>query len=872
MSDDKPTNADQTNGKVITPAKAAEGPPQGPNGEPPEIPDALPVLPVRNMVLFPDMILPLVLKNERDVALVDAVLLEDRLLAVVPQTDGDEDAPVPEDLHGTGCAGMVLRMLKFPDGTTRLLVQGLARVRLGQVQQKDPFFRAGVEELDEVRPAEKDKDAKVRIDALFRSLRDRFQEFANTAPNFPEEVKVAGMNISDPGRLADLVSAHVNLSLKERCEILDAIDIRERLERLSVLLGRELQVVELGRKIQSDVQEKVGKGQREFFLREQLKSIKRELGEEDEGQADLEELKRLLDEADLPEVARKEADRELKRIADMPPSSAEYTVSRTYLDWMAHLPWAKRTEDHLDVQRAREILDSEHYGLEKVKDRILEYLAVRKINPEGRGPILCFAGPPGVGKTSLGRSIAESLGREFVRISLGGVRDEAEIRGHRRTYIGALPGRILQGLRKAGTRNPVFMMDEIDKLASDFRGDPASALLEVLDPEQNDSFTDHYLDVPFDLSSVMFITTANQTDTIPPALRDRMEILRLPGYAEEEKVEIARKHLARRVLSEHGLTTRQLRFTKAGLRTVIGDYTREAGLRNLEREMATVCRKVAVRVAEGKKTAVRLTAGNAREYLGPPRRHVEAANRTKTPGVAIGLAWTPTGGDVLFVESTRMEGKGQLILTGKLGDVMKESATAALSWIRTHAHDLGLLNGRPPRSGREAGSVKDEQTTPDAEETQARDLFATSDFHVHVPEGAIPKDGPSAGVTLIVSLVSLLAGRPVPPKLAMTGELSLRGRVLPVGGIKEKLLAARRAGITDVILPRQNENDLDDLPQTLRKALTVHPVETTEEVLAIAFPKGAGSPTGTKKPKRGTSGGSSGKKTKSRRNASRTKR
>jgi ATP-dependent Lon protease len=793
---------------------------QGSGTETLTIPSEIPLLPLKSMVLFPDMVLPLVVNTERDTALIDEALLRDRIIGLVPQLDkegeysseAEEDYPSEEELHSTGCVGVVLKMLKFPDNSTRLLVQGVSRFEIKEFMQAEPFYRGRIELVIERRGAQRkiSKSNKIRLNALQRGVRESFEQLISMLPNFPEEIRVASMNIKDPGRLADLVASNINLKMHERCQLLDASEPIARLEKLSVFLERELQLVELGQKIQTDVQEKVGRGQREFFLREQLRSIKKELGEDEEGQKEVDELVKQLKKANLPDEAKKEANRELKRIANMQPGSAEFTVCRTFLDWMASMPWHKMTSDILDIKHARKIMDSDHYGLDKIKERIIEYLAVRKINPEGRGPILCFAGPPGVGKTSLGRSIAEALGREFVRISLGGVRDEAEIRGHRRTYIGALPGRIIQSLRKAGTKNPVFMMDEIDKLASDFRGDPASALLEVLDPEQNNAFSDHYLDVPFDLSKVMFITTANRVDTIPSALLDRMEVLRIAGYSEEEKLKIAQKHIVRKLLPEHGLQRKHISFTSTGIKEIISGYTEEAGLRNLEREMAKVCRKVAVRVAEGKRKKAVIDKGSVIDYLGPKKYINQVANRTKTPGVCIGLAWTAFGGDILFIESTMMPGKGNLILTGQLGDVMKESARAALSWIRTHSDELGI--------------------------EEAEEFFDEHDFHIHFPEGAIPKDGPSAGITMIVSLVSLITGKRVPAKLAMTGEITLRGRILAVGGIKEKMLAARRDGIKNVILPLSVEKDLIELPEEVKRDLEFHPVERIEEALEIAFP------------------------------------
>ncbi len=780
---------------IVQAAQADEGEAQ--------LPPVLPVLPSRDVVLFPDMILPLMVASDRDTALVDHVLLENRFLALVPMLNEPEDEPAVEDLHTHGCGGVILKMLRFPDNTVRVLVQGIQRTRIGEYVQRDPFYIAEAEHLEDR------VEESVKLDALYRSLHEQFTRLINLLPQVPDEVKVALANINQPGRFADLVAANINLSVEERCRILEAVDVHERLERLCVYLARELQIVELGSKIQEDVKEKINKGQREFFLREQLKAIRKELGEEEDGAVEVQELREALEQAALPEEAAREAERELKRLERMQPGSAEYTVARTYVDWMVSLPWSVETEDQLDVKRARKTLDADHYDLERVKDRIIEFLAVRKVHPEGRSPILCFVGPPGVGKTSLGRSIAEAMGRKFVRISLGGVRDEAEIRGHRRTYIGALPGRIIQGLRKAGSRNPVFMMDEVDKLGSDFRGDPSSALLEVLDPEQNYAFSDHYLDAAFDLSNVIFITTANQLDTVPPALRDRMETLHLPGYSEEEKLQIARRHLVPKVLSEHGLKKSRIRFHKVAIRRVMSDYTREAGLRNLERELASIVRKVAVKIASGKRGPFKITADSVREYLGPPKFFAETARRAEEPGVAVSLAWTPTGGSILFIESTRMAGKKNLQLTGRLGDVIKESAQAALSWIRAHAADLGI----------------------------PKNFFEGSDIHIHFPEGATPKDGPSAGIALVTSLVSLLTQRRIKPRLATTGEITLRGKVLPVGGIKEKMLAARRAGIKEVIVPQDNQNDLGELPDEVQRDLSFHSVETIQEVVRIAFPE-----------------------------------
>jgi ATP-dependent Lon protease len=771
--------------------------------ETPALPEVLPVMPVRGMVLFPDMILPLLVTETRDTSLVNQVLLGDRFLALAPFFGENENEVKSEELYEFGCAGVILKMLKIPDGSVRLLVQGIRRLKLEKYLQQKPFFIAQTRQFDDV------LEDGMKLDALHRSVRDQFTRLIELLPQAPEEVRVAAVNITHPGRFADLVAANINLSLQERCMILGEPNVRARLEKVSALIGRELQIVELGSKIQEDVKEKIGKGQREYFLREQLKTIRRELGEDDDAALEVEELKEALAKARLPEEAKKEADRELKRLERMQPGSAEYTVVRTYLDWMATLPWSKKTDDRLDIPGARKILDEDHYDLTKVKDRIVEYLAVRKVHPKGRSPILCFSGPPGVGKTSLGRSIARAMGREFVRISLGGVRDEAEIRGHRRTYIGALPGRILQGLRKAGTNNPVFMLDEIDKLTSDLRGDPSAALLEVLDPEQNNSFSDHYLDVAFDLSQVIFITTANQLDTIPPPLRDRMEILQIPGYSEEEKMQIARRHLLPRVLSEHGVDRNRIRIDASAVRKIIGEYTREAGLRNLERSLATVVRKLVVKIASGKRGVFKVGAPDVKKYLGAKTYFDQNVSRAEMPGVAVGLAWTATGGDVLFIESAKMAGKKHLELTGHLGDVIKESAQAALSWTRSHAAELGVQDN----------------------------FFEDADIHIHFPEGAMPKDGPSAGITLVASLVSLLTKKSIAPRLAMTGEITLRGKVLPVGGIKEKMLAARRAGIRKVIIPAANIHDLDELPPEVKRDLEFHPIHEISEMLPVAFPE-----------------------------------
>jgi ATP-dependent Lon protease len=697
-------------------------------------------------------------------------------------------------------------MFKLPDGSLRLIVQGLARLSLDEVVQTRPYLRA---RTSQAREALNDAD-RLEIDALMRNIKTSFQSVVSLSPLLPDDLQTLASNMTEPGRLADFIASSLTtIATAVKQEVLETLDVRARMDALNRILIKELEVLELGSKIQSQVQSEVGKNQREYFLREQMKAIQKELGEGDEQTKEIEELHEKVEAAGMPEAVKKEALRELDRLSKMPVAAAEYTVSRTYLDWLVALPWQKRADEIIDLARTKTTLDADHSGLEKAKDRILEYLAVRKLNPGVKGPILCFVGPPGVGKTSLARSIAHSLGRKFVRVSLGGMRDEAEIRGHRRTYIGALPGQVIQGLRRAESKNPVFILDEIDKLGSDFRGDPASALLEVLDPEQNNSFRDHYLDVPFDLSEVLFITTANVLDPVPHALRDRMEVLEIPGYTEEEKLEIAREHLLQKQITNHGLTSEQFTITDESLRAVIRGYTREAGVRNLEREIGALCRKAARRRAEGDTSPLVITPDLVVTMLGAPSfLQEEIEERTKDPGVAIGLAWTPAGGDVLFVEASRMAGAGTLTLTGQLGEVMKESARAALSWFRAHA----AAYGADP------------------------DFFKSAEIHLHVPSGAIPKDGPSAGVTMATALASELTGRSVRGDLAMTGEITLSGRVLPVGGIKEKVLAARRAGIREVILPRQNEKNVkEDLSEELRRDLTIHYVQAVDEVLLLAL-------------------------------------
>jgi ATP-dependent Lon protease len=773
---------------------------------PPAIPSELPILPLRDTVLFPNSFMPLAVARESSVRLIDDAIANGKLIAVFTQRDASVEEPGQDDLYAVGTATHIHKMFKLPDGSLRLIVQGLSRLTLDRVVSTHPYLRASV-----IASAEDTNDAdRLEIDALARNIKTNFQQVVSLSPLLSDDLQTLAVNIAEPGRLADFIASSLStISTTVKQEVLETLDIRARLDTLNRLLIKELEVLELGSKIQSQVQSEVGKNQREYFLREQMKAIQKELGEGDDQTKEIEELAEKIEAAGMPEAVKKETLRELDRLSKMPVAAAEYTVSRTYLDWLVALPWSKRTDDVIDLPRTKSVLDADHSGLEKAKDRILEYLAVRKLNPNVKGPILCFVGPPGVGKTSLARSIAEALGRKFVRVSLGGMRDEAEIRGHRRTYIGALPGQIIQGLRRAESRNPVFILDEIDKVGSDFRGDPSSALLEVLDPEQNNSFRDHYLDVPFDLSDVLFITTANVLDPVPAALRDRMEVLEIAGYTEEEKLQIATDHLVGKQVKNHGLTPEGIRFVPDALRQVIRGYTREAGVRSLEREIGAICRKAARRRAEGDETYLEVTPAVVVEMLGAPRfLDEEMEERTKDPGVAIGLAWTPTGGEVLFIEASRMAGTGSLTLTGQLGDVMKESARAALSWLRTHAREYGI----------------------------DPDFFKNAEMHVHVPSGAIPKDGPSAGVTMAAAMASELTGRPVRGDIAMTGELTLSGRVLPVGGIKEKVLAARRVGIREVILPKQNAKNVnEDLTPELRQDLTVHLVSSIDEVLALAL-------------------------------------
>jgi ATP-dependent Lon protease len=768
------------------------------------LPEALPVLPLRDTVTFPDSLTPLAVGQERSIKLVDDVLGANRMLAMVAARDPEDEEPGPDGLYEVGVVGFVARMIKVPDGSLRILVQGTQRVRLGPFVTERPYLVARVAELPDV------SEPSAELEALTRNVQRTFSEIVEQIPYLPEELQMAVANIDDPAALGHLIAGTLRVPTDEKQRLLEEVDVAKRLRHLSRILARELEVVQLGTQIQTQVQSEIDKGQREFFLRQQLKAIQDELGEEDEQLAEANELRERIDEAELPEAALKAAERELSRLEKLPPAAAEHGVIRTYLEWLVELPWSVETEDNLDIAHARRVLDADHYDLEKIKDRLLEYLAVRKLNPDSPGPILCFVGPPGVGKTSLGRSIARALGREFQRISVGGVRDEAEIRGHRRTYVGALPGTIIRALRDAGSRNPVFMIDEIDKMGADFRGDPASAMLEVLDPAQNDSFRDHYLDLEFDLSDVVFIATANVLDTIPGPLLDRMETIDLSGYTVEEKRQIARRYLVPRQIEANGLKPARIEFADAALTAIVEEYTREAGVRGLERQIGTICRKVARDVAEGKaKGKVRVSGKRARALLGRRRVFAEQRRRTKHPGVATGLAWTPTGGDVLFIEATAMPGSGRLTITGQLGDVMKESAQAALSWVRGHWAEI------EPKLG--------------------ESWFAEHDIHIHVPAGAVPKDGPSAGVAMTVALSSLVRGRPVRNDVAMTGEVTLTGQVLPIGGLKEKSLAAQRAGIKRVIVPGRNEGDVEEIPKHELGDLQFAFVDEVSEALDVAL-------------------------------------
>ena len=770
--------------------------------------ESYPVMPLRNTVLFPQQVIPIYIGREKSLKLINELPASSKHIVVVAQEDGSIEDPNPDEMYSFGTLAVVLKVFDMPDNSKSAIVQGIDRVKILSFKEKEPYYRAVVQRLSDNVPSE-----DIELDALGNNLRQVFSELIQVAPNLSEEHTGMLSNIQKPSRLADRTVSLLTVPNPEKQEVLEELDVKKRVEKAIKILSKEIQRIKLGEEIQTEVHDEIAKSQREYYLREQMKAIKRELGE-DESQVELKDIEDAIKKAKMPEDAEKVALKELDRLSKIPSQSPEYTVSRTYLDWLTELPWSKTSEDSINVKDAKSILDKDHYGLEKVKERILEYLAVRALkmrkDPEGalRGPLLCFAGPPGVGKTSLGRSIARSMGREFVRISLGGVRDEAEIRGHRRTYIGALPGRIIQSLKKAGTNNPVFMLDEIDKLGGDFRGDPSSALLEVLDPEQNNTFADHYLEVDFDLSKVMFISTANYRDPIPPALRDRMEIIEFSGYIEDEKVQIAKQHLIPKQMKENALTKKDVALNETGIKELINSYTREAGVRNLEREIANVFRKVARDKIEKNTKKIKVNKKKVSDYLGAPRFYSELAERTTKPGVVTGLAWTAAGGDILFIEASKMKGKGRLTLTGQLGDVMKESATAAMTYVRSHTDILGL----------------DE------------DFNENTDIHVHVPAGAIPKDGPSAGVGMFTAIVSLLTGIPVKNRVAMTGEITLRGNVLPVGGVKEKITAAHRAGIKTIILPDHNRKDLEEIPDHIKKDLDFHFAKEMMDVTDFALP------------------------------------
>ncbi len=765
------------------------------------------VMPLRNTVLFPQQVIPIYVGREKSLKLINDLPPQGKHIVVVAQEDGSIEDPKPEDLYSYGTLAVVLKVFDMPDNSKSAIVQGVERVKMLDYVDDDPYFIAKVTRVKDI------EESDIELDALVKNLRTTFSELIQVAPNLTEEHSGMLSNIQKPSRLADRAISLLTVSNSEKQEILEELNVKSRVEKSIALLSREIQRIKLGEEIQSEVHDEISKTQREYYLREQMKAIKKELGE-DEGSVELNELEEKVKKVKMSEEAEKVALKELDRLSRIPTQSPEYSVARTYIEWLADLPWSNSSKESMDIVKANKILDEDHYGLDKIKERIIEYLAVRSLklkkDPDGivKGPILCFAGPPGVGKTSLGKSIARAMGREFIRISLGGVRDEAEIRGHRRTYIGALPGRIIQSLKKAGTNNPVFMLDEIDKLGMDFRGDPSSALLEVLDPEQNNSFSDHYLEVNFDLSNVMFISTANYQDPIPPALKDRMEILEFSGYIEDEKIKIAQRHLVPKQIEENGLTSKDVGFDVTALKELIRSYTREAGVRNLEREIANVLRKVAREQVEKKTSKVNLTKKKVNHYLGAPRFYSELAERTTKPGVVTGLAWTAAGGDILFIEASKMKGKGNLTLTGQLGDVMKESATAALTYIRSHTDILGL----------------DE------------DFHEKTDIHVHVPAGAIPKDGPSAGVSMFTAMLSLLTGKSVEDKVAMTGEITLRGNVLPIGGIKEKVTAAHRSGIKTIILPDHNKKDLEEIPDHIKKDLTFYFAKEMMDVIDVALP------------------------------------
>ncbi|MDB4964810.1 MAG: ATP-dependent protease La [Myxococcales bacterium] len=771
-------------------------------GGPVEVPEQLSILPLRNSVLFPGSIIPIDVGRRKSVRLVEEAISKERpVIGILTQRDARTEDPTEGDMYQVGCAARILKVIKLAKDNFSVILQGVSRIRIAEYQQQEPFIIARVQAIPDPTTAD------VELDALVMNLKDIAKRVIKLMPELPKEASALVDSVTEPGQLADLITSNLDIQVDEKQDVLETFDLKARMRTVLQFLSRQLEVLKVREKINTQVQEEMGRNQREYVLRQQLKAIKEELGELDEAGGDLDEFKEKVQEAKMPPETEKVAMKQLERLKVMQPSSAEYTVTRTYLEWLVELPWSIETEDKLDIQEARDILNADHYDLEKVKKRILEYLAVRKLKSDKKGPILCLLGPPGVGKTSLGRSIAKAMGRKFVRISLGGVRDEAEIRGHRRTYVGSLPGRIVQSLKKAGTKNPIFMLDEIDKLGHDFRGDPASALLEVLDPEQNNSFSDHYLEVPFDLSHVMFLATANVIDPVPAALKDRLEILELPGYTRDEKRNIARQFLVPKQLEEHGLKNEMIEVTDEAVAEVIDGYTREAGVRNLEREVGSIARGVAVKIAEGSTERWVVKADNVPEYLGPQKFMSEVAERTAEPGVATGLAWTPVGGDILFIEATRMPGKGSLVLTGQLGDVMKESAQAALSFVRAKAKWLGI----------------------------EENFLDKTDIHVHIPAGAIPKDGPSAGVTMFTALASMLTGKPIRSDVAMTGEITLRGNVLPVGGIKEKILAAHRAGIKRVIMPDRNQKDMVDVPQQAKDEMEFFYVKKIDELLPLAL-------------------------------------
>lgn len=764
------------------------------------IPEELGIIPIKGGVIFPEQTVPLIVQTPRLVKLIDEILTTNKLAGALTQKNPEVEEPNPDEIYHIGCVIQITKMLRFPDGTIRLLVKGLKRFKVVQFIQLEPYLKAKIQIISQ------EYKKNMALEALMRNVISMFQQLVSLAPYLPDELGAIVLNIDNPDRLADFVTSYTNLEVAEKQQLLETVDLKDRLMKLIPLLQKEISILELGAKIRSQVKNELDRGQREFYLREQLKAIQKELGETDEHTREIEELRKKIQAAKMPEQVASVALKELDRLAKMPPQAAEYTVSRTYLDWLISLPWSISTKDNHDIVRAKRILDEDHYNLEKVKERILEYLAVKKLKPDSKGTILCFIGPPGVGKTSLGKSIARALGRKFVRISLGGIRDEAEIRGHRRTYIGALPGRIIQSIKNCGTNNPVFMLDEIDKVGVDFRGDPSSALLEVLDPEQNYTFSDHYLEVPFDLSNVMFIATGNLIDPIIPALKDRMEIIELPGYILEEKVEIAKRYLIPRQIGENGLKLENIKFEDEAIKMIIANYTKESGVRNLERNIGSICRKVARRFAENKKKSILITPKNLSEFLGPPKIFAEVAARKGEIGLATGLAWTPTGGEIIFIESLKIRGKKGLILTGLLGDVMKESCQAALSYLKTKLPAWKI-----------------------------EENFDDYDLHIHIPSGAIPKDGPSAGLAVVMSLSSLFRNEPIDPQIAFTGEITLTGRVLPVGGIKEKVIAAKRAGIERIILPEENRKDLLEIPKHVQNGLSFHFVKKIAQALSLIF-------------------------------------